>query len=89
MSGSFPRRIVGAHGNIRATLHAMAHAGGVSPTSGVLDEAVDVTMPGPSGYADRERAGWTPSDTFRRRGFRTGLLSDCSSERCEVWAGSR
>jgi putative hydrolase of the HAD superfamily len=61
MSTSFPARIIGAYGDTRATLRAIAARCGVSP--GALETL----------------------DELRTRGFRIGLISDCSSELCEAW----
>jgi putative hydrolase of the HAD superfamily len=88
MSSSFPQRIVGAFGDTRSTLAAMAALCGVSPSAGALDAAVSAQRAGAVAMR-RPRPGVLPVlDALRNRGLRLGVLSDCSSELVEAWPGT-
>ena len=85
MSGSFPRRIVGAYGDTAATLLAVAEACGTSPTPATLAAAVRTHHAGAERVRRPREGALDTVDTLRRLGYRIGLLSDCSSELCEAW----
>ncbi|HCT78131.1 MAG TPA: haloacid dehalogenase [Micromonosporaceae bacterium] len=88
MSSSFSERITGVHGNTRQTLLAMARRCGVEPAEDQLDRAVVVQRQG-AARVQQPRAGvFEVLDLLRERGFRLGLLSDCSSELYERWPQS-
>ena len=85
MVSTFGDRIVGAFGDTRSTLRALALRCGVSPTAAALDEATAVHLAG-SAPLRVPRPGVLPVlAALRRRGFRLGLISDCSSELVESW----
>jgi len=82
---SFPERIIGRLGGTRDTLREIARRCGAEPTAPELDAAVTAQLdaslrvrPPRSGVLDL-------LDKLRADGFRTGLISDCSSELCEAW----
>lgn len=85
MSSSFGERIIGVHGDTRATLAAMARRCGVRPDAATLDAAVAAQRSG-AARIRRPRPGvLTVLDELRARGLKLGLVSDCSSELCEAW----
>jgi putative hydrolase of the HAD superfamily len=86
MSGTFPQRIVGAFGDTRATLRAMAERCGASPTSGQLDDAVAVQHAGAAAVRRPRPGVLAVLDRLRAAGLRLGLISDCSSELVEAWS---
>ncbi|MEU4687419.1 HAD family hydrolase [Actinoplanes sp. NPDC023714] len=86
MAGSFPQRIVGAYGDTAATLLAVAKACGASPTPATLEAAVRTHHAGAERVRRPREGALDTVGTLRRLGYRTGLLSDCSSELCEAWA---
>ncbi|WP_127543448.1 HAD family hydrolase [Actinoplanes sp. OR16] len=88
MSGSFPQRIVGAYGDTAATLLAIARSCGISPTAATLGAAVRTHHAGAERVRRPRDGALATVDTIKRLGFRTGLLSDCSSELCEAWPGT-
>ena len=85
MTRSFPQRIIGAYGGTRETLLAMARACGVEPCSGRLEHAVAIHHSGAERVRTPRPGVLTVLDHLRARGYRLGLLSDCSSELCEAW----
>jgi putative hydrolase of the HAD superfamily len=85
MSTSFPARIIGAYGDTRATLRAIAARCGVSPSAAELDRAVAVQHDGAALVRPARPGALETLDELRTRGFRIGLISDCSSELCEAW----
>lgn len=85
MAGSFAERIVGLHGDTRATLQEMARRCGVVPTAAMMDAAV-AAQHGAALRVRRPRAGVLKVlDHLRAEGFRLAVLSDCSSELVEGW----
>ncbi|MEV6298130.1 HAD family hydrolase [Actinoplanes sp. NPDC051861] len=88
MAGSFPERITGRLGGTRETLREIARRCGTEPDTVRLDAATRVHRAG----AERvrpPRSGVLPLlDRLRGDGYVLGLLSDCSSELCEDWAGT-
>jgi putative hydrolase of the HAD superfamily len=85
MSSSFPRRIVGALGDTRSTLRAIAASCGVDVTADALDAAVAAQHTGARLVRRPRPDAYGVLDTLRSRGFRLGVLSDCSSELVEAW----
>jgi putative hydrolase of the HAD superfamily len=81
-------RITGKHGGTLETLRVVAARCGVAPYGRHVDDLVRVHLAG----AERLRAARAGAlgvlDELRRRGFRLGLVSDCSSEVPEGWAAS-
>ncbi|WP_229075723.1 HAD family hydrolase [Actinoplanes sp. DH11] len=88
MADSFPQRIVGACGSTRDTLLAMARACGTEPAPSTLDAAVRTHHAGAERVRRPRAGGLATLAALRGSGFRVGLLSDCSSELCEAWAGT-
>ena len=85
MSGSFGERITGVHGGTRDTLRTMAQRCGVTPSDDLLDRAVTVHL-AESARLHRPRDGALALlDVLRDKGFKLGLISDCSSELYERW----
>jgi putative hydrolase of the HAD superfamily len=85
MASSFPSRIVGDYGDTRATLLAIAAQCGVTPPPADLDRAVAVQHDGATRVRRARPGALTTLDELRTRGYRIGLISDCSSELCEAW----
>jgi putative hydrolase of the HAD superfamily len=85
MSGTFPLCIVGAFGDTRATLRAIATRCGRPPSAGELDEAVAVHQAGAAALRAPRPGALTVLDRLRAAGLRLGLISDCSSELVEAW----
>jgi putative hydrolase of the HAD superfamily len=88
MSASFPERIVGRFGGTRETLRAMARRCGNDPDEQQLDAAVTAQRAGAERVRPPRPGALRLLGTLRAAGFRLGLLSDCSSELCEAWAGT-
>jgi len=88
MSGTFPQRIVGAFGDTRATLRAVAASCGVSPSPGELDDAVAAHHAGAVALRRPRPGVLAVLDRLRASGLRLGLISDCSSELVEAWPGT-
>lgn len=85
LSGTFGDRIVGGLGDTRQTLAHLAERCGARPDAEQLGRAVAVHRD-VSAELHRPRSGALEVlDELRRRGFRLGLISDCSSEICERW----
>jgi putative hydrolase of the HAD superfamily len=85
MSRSFTERITGVHGGTRTTLLEMARRCGVEPTERQLDAAVVAHLAGAERVRRPRNGVLKVLDDLRASGFRLGVLSDCSSELCEVW----
>jgi putative hydrolase of the HAD superfamily len=85
MAGTFGERIIGAFGDTRSTLLAMALRCGVSPAPAVLDRATAVQLAGSVAVRTPRPGVLTVLATLQRRGLRLGLISDCSSELYESW----
>jgi putative hydrolase of the HAD superfamily len=86
MGASFTERITGVHGDTRATLLAMARRCGVEPSRAQLEAAVEVQREGAERVRRPRDGVFEVLAALRARGFRLGLLSDCSSELCEGWS---
>ncbi|WIM95951.1 HAD family hydrolase [Actinoplanes oblitus] len=85
MTGSFPRRIVGAHGGTRDTLLAMARSCGAEPNDDRLTAAVSIHHAGAEIVRRPRPEALGVLDGLRAEGYLLGLLSDCSSELVEAW----
>jgi len=85
MSASFPERIVGALGGTRETLLAVARRCGTEPREDRLDAALAVHLAGAERLRRPRPGVLDVLGGLRARGFRLGLISDCSSELCEAW----
>jgi putative hydrolase of the HAD superfamily len=85
MSASFPERIVGALGGTRDTLLAVARRCGTEPRAERLDAALAVHLAGAERLRQPRPGVLDVLARLRARGFRLGLVSDCSSELCEAW----
>jgi putative hydrolase of the HAD superfamily len=86
MSASFPSRIVGATGDTRATLRAVAAACGVTASPKMLTAAVETHQSGAAALRRPRPEALGVLSSLRAAGFRIGLISDCSSELPEAWA---
>ncbi len=88
MSTSFADRITGRWGGTTQTLASLSAACGAPGTPDALTTAVRIHLAGVERLrAPREGALGVLAE-LRRRGFRIGLVSDCSSEVAEGWAAS-
>lgn len=85
MSQSFQQRILGHLGGTRETLLEIARRCGHRPTAEQLREAMRVHHEG-AARMQRPRPGAVEVlESLRGKGLRIGLISDCSSELCELW----
>jgi putative hydrolase of the HAD superfamily len=85
MGTSFPERIVGACGDTRSTLRTVARRCGAEPSPHDLDLAVAAQTAGAAQVREPRPGVLAVLDDLRSRGYRLGLVSDCSSELCEAW----
>lgn len=85
VSSSFTERATGRLGDTRQTLTEMARRCGATPTSAQLDAAVAVHREGAELLHAPRQGALEVLSTLGERGFRLGILSDCSSELCEAW----
>lgn len=85
VSGSFGDRIIGALGDTRQTMRELAHRCGARPDDEQLDRAVEQHHAAMGELQVPRPGALEVLDELRRRGFRLGLISDCSSEICERW----
>lgn len=84
---SFPERITGALGDVRQTLLVIAGRLGARPSDDQLDEASRVRREiQESMFALRPEA-LPVIRRLRAAGLKIGLLSDCTSELPDAWAG--
>jgi putative hydrolase of the HAD superfamily len=88
MSASFPERIVGSLGGTRSILRTMAQRCGKVATPAELDTAVAVHHRGAVALREPRPGALEVLDQLRAAGLRLGLISDCSSELAEAWAGT-
>jgi putative hydrolase of the HAD superfamily len=88
MSATYPERIIGRFGDTRETLRAVARRCGPEPAEHRLDAAVTAQRAGAERVRPPRPGALELLGTLRAAGFRLGLLSDCSSELCEAWAGT-
>jgi len=88
MSGSFPERSTGVHGDTRATLREMARRCGAEPTDRQLGAAEAVHHAGAVGVRRPRPGVLEVLDRLRMAGLRLAVLSDCSSELVEAWPGT-
>jgi putative hydrolase of the HAD superfamily len=82
---SYPQRFVGALGDLEATVRAVAHVAGVTPT----ESQVRLAAARRRAFA-RELLWPSPStlealDALRADGWRLGLVTNCSAETPELW----
>jgi FMN phosphatase YigB (HAD superfamily) len=85
MSESFPERAVGRLGGTRDTLREIARRCGNDPAGSDLDAAVTAQLDASLRVRPPRPGVLDLLDKLRADGFRTGLISDCSSELCEAW----
>jgi putative hydrolase of the HAD superfamily len=88
MGQTFAQRIVGAFGDTRETLRAVAALAGREVTPEELDAGVAAHHHGAIELRRPRAGGLAVLDELRSAGLRLGLLSDCSSELAEAWAGT-
>ncbi len=88
MAQSFAQRTVGAYGGTRDTLLAIARSCGVVPDDARLQAAVATHRAGAELVRRPRPEALAVLDQLRGHGYLLGLISDCSSELCEAWAGT-
>ena len=82
---TYPERFIGALGDARQTLRALADRMGAQVSEEQLDEAARLRQEiQESGFRLRPEALPVIGE-LRDRGLRTGLVSDCTSELPEAW----
>lgn len=85
VSESFTERATGVLGDTSSTLRVVAARCGVQPPAEKLAEAVATHLQGAKLLHAPRPGALHVLRELRVRGFRLGLLSDCSSELCELW----
>lgn len=85
VTASFTERATGVCGGTRTTLQAIAQRCGAEPTEQQLDRAVETHHEGARRLHTARPGAIDLVRGLRARGFRLALLSDCSSELCELW----
>src|SRR5271165_674611 len=85
LDDSFPERISGALGDVRQTLQVLAGRLGVQFSDGQLDRAVRVRREMQESMFTFRPEAVPVLRQLRARGFKIGLLSDCTSELPDAW----
>jgi len=85
VTDSYTERATGVLGGTTETLTELARRCGFEPSAQTIADAVRTHYEG-ARYVQGPRSGVLEVlATLRKRGFALGLLSDCSSELCEMW----
>jgi putative hydrolase of the HAD superfamily len=85
---SFTDRATGLFGDTRSTLRTVAERCGADPTGEQLDSAVSTHHAGARRLHSPRPGAIEVLRELKLRGFSLALLSDCSSELCELWPTS-
>jgi putative hydrolase of the HAD superfamily len=85
LDDSFPERISGALGDIRQTMQAVGDRLGAQLTDEQLDEASRTRRTVQESMFALRPEALRVIGTLRERGFRIGLVSDCTSELPDAW----
>lgn len=85
LRATWAERITGHPGGTVDTLAWLAGRCGVAPTTGQLDRAVTVHREGARELRAPRSSALPVLTTLRQRGFKLGLISDCTSELAEEW----
>lgn len=85
---SFTDRATGVLGDTRSTLRVMAERCGADPSDDQLDCAVATHHSGARRLHSPRPGVISVLRELKSRGFGLALLSDCSSELCELWPAS-
>ena len=88
VTSSFTERATGVLGDTRSTLRTVAQRCSATPTEEDLTQAVAVHHDGARLLHAPRPGAIQVLDELRARRFRLALLSDCSSELCELWPGT-
>jgi putative hydrolase of the HAD superfamily len=88
MGASFPERIVGELGGTRSALRTITARCGRSCTPAQLDAAVATHHREAVALREPRPGALEVLDRLRAAGLKLGLISDCSSELAEAWAGT-
>lgn len=88
VTASFTERATGVLGDTSSTLRAVAARCGVQPAEEQLATAVTTHLRGAELLHAPRPGALDVLRELRLRGFRLALLSDCSSELCELWDAS-
>jgi len=87
LDASFPERATGGLGDLAATFRALARRNGVDPSDEALAAACAARLDAQRElFVLRDDAAPTLAE-LRARGLRVGVLSDCTAELAESWAG--
>lgn len=78
-------RITGRPGGTAATLAWLARRCSAAPTAEQLDRALTVHLEGARELRAPRPSALPVLNTLRERGYRLGLISDCTSELAEEW----
>jgi putative hydrolase of the HAD superfamily len=85
VTDSYTERATGVLGGTTETLTELARRCGFEPSAQTIADAARTHYEG-ARYVQGPRSGVLEVlATLRKRGFALGLLSDCSSELCEMW----
>ena len=85
LDDSFPERISGALGDVRQTMKAIGARLGVQLTDEQLDEASRTRRAVQESMFALRPEAMRVIGKLRERGFRIGLVSDCTSELPDAW----
>lgn len=85
---TFTQRATGAFGDTRNTLRTVAQRCGAHPSEDQLRQAVTAHHHGARLLHSPRPGALHVLAELKARGFRLALLSDCSSELCELWDSS-
>lgn len=85
---TFTQRATGVFGDTRSTLRTVAQRCGAHPSEDQLTQAVTAHHDGARLLHAPRTGALAVLAELRARGFRLALLSDCSSELCELWDAS-
>lgn len=82
---SFPERITGALGDVRATMRTLAERLGAQPTEQQLDAATRVRQEVQESMFTLRPEALSVIGLLREDGLKIGLVSDCTSELPDAW----
>lgn len=85
VSSTFTQRATGVFGDTRSTLRTIAQRCGARPSEDQLAHAVTAHHEGARLLHSPRPGALATLAELKARGFRLALLSDCSSELCELW----
>ncbi len=88
LRSSYRDRITGAYGDTRTTLARLARESGATPSEAQLEEALRIHLEAAARLRAPRDNALRVLKALRGRGYRLGLISDCSTETAEGWSAS-